>query len=497
MEVILALTLLAAAPRRAGQEDLDENLEKAAEQILPDGGGQRLADLMRSDVGRMILKQRIAELADQDLKRIKKDPLKAYVEYLFTEDSEGKLHLRPEGRLPVALFWGDARSWELAWDEFIEGCREVARKIPTDREIDRRMKAYWEGESFPWARFSTLAGVSPWQEFGSTLGMFNVYFTRSLRRGPDGKLGVQALETLRTNLLWTVRHAEEAAASHPSFEEPYRRLLDLLQEPDRTAAATPAGREVLFQRWKKASAEGKDALSRLLAADCTGSPETGYRFKRDREVLKDIEVVEMMAQSLMPLFEKTARETAEDRDLLKRVKRILSEERCVYFAVGNMLDYKWKGGREARKEAVRRLRDEFLVPDGADRLEVRETWESVQALTAECDRLIAAAPLPKSDFKGLSRRMADPFLQKLYGSRAGCRSLEGFSQGEGGFPSHFRGTISEITVNAREKAVTRFLETYAVPQANRLALRPERAPEVEELFRRAVELGKALGGGKP
>lgn len=463
------------------QEDLDAELERLAPRLAPGGPAATFALLLKSEAGRLVLKERVLVLSNQQVERYDRDPAAYYERYLFAEDQEGNLRLRPERVAELERLAREVERRKRGFADFDRKGAELAGQVKGEGPLDRRLKAAWENRPFRLVLFQRLG---PEVREADREELFNAAFAKGLVRQRDGRLRVRG--QYKGELLSEVDEIRGLADSYKACGEWIGQVLPRLEPADRRRAGSAAGRLV---------------VGRVLAEIGAENPVENFlgRFKEESLALLDeIKTTEELAAEIKPLVERTAADIEEVTDGDKKAKAFLKDEACVLLLAGRMVSRSAER-KHATAAAIATFRDEhFAADEGSGILSVKkgrfvneQGEDSLDALNAEIDGMLNEYAAVRAGLDAIAERLIDPALCALFDTPEGSTA----------FREHQGRVIEDLKEAARDEALRTFVGTYLVREGERYVVRPERVGRVEAMARRAeeirLELEKAAKEAKP
>jgi hypothetical protein len=135
--------------------------------------------------------------------------------------------------------------------------------------------------------------------------------------------------------------------------------------------------------------------------------------------------------------------------------------------------------RRKGEEIMNAVLEDGFTAEG-DALRVKEgRYESVDALGAELDGIIAEFEgTNRQDFDRIAERCLDAGVIALFEERAGTYLLQEFRDR----------VVEELADQVRRQGLETFMRTYLTRQGDLYVVRPERAPRVEAILKRAADI---------
>jgi hypothetical protein len=424
------MTLLLAALALWPQDDLDARLDELAGSI--EAGP--LAELLKTEHGRLAIQERIDSLAAARTARLDRDPQSPYEDWFFSKDERGAFRLRPERRTDWEALKAEVARAPARMAPFLRRCDAFAARIQGEGEMEKRARAAWSSPEFRTAFFN-------------------------LR--PD------ALEEPDTPALLkeVLPHAEE--------------LQGRLQE---MAPLTGS-------YFKQAAAVRDDTLRGRLVSELGVVVVLGrvlrQAYEGSEKVLGGVSVADDGRQTVsfnVPL--------AELGPLLKEVDVLQANPLLAAQppALRALLAEKALGLREARKD----------VADAVFAEVVEDAFEAAgEGLKVKKGRFVDGDMNESPDaYEAEQRSLIDVFrgartaLDQLVELCADPAEAAPFADLAGGFivVEHQARVVEELRESLRAKAFDLFRDLYLEKKGGRWAARPERAAKIDEIVKRAAEI---------
>lgn len=440
----MAAWVLLTAGRAAAQDDLDTDLEKLATKLAKDGVTGQLAELFKSDEGRLVVREAITTLVSRATDRHDRDMTAYYERHFFTEDAAGNLTPRPERKAELEGLAREVarRTGNLA--PFLKACDGVTAAIKGDGDFENRARAYWNSPDFRLALYFRLDGYArePHPEM-----LFHRLIGRALHRGTDGKLHVRG------------PHRDEVL----SIEAQIRGELEgLAPFEDRL----PKGKHA-------ASPEGRVLLLRRIAEN----PEDP-----DFNVDEAHAALTAVARDFAPIIARTVAELPDAAGNDRRIRSLLTDPQGVALLC-DLARQTIDERRAYREIAVENFRnDHFDVAEDGSLTVKAGRWESPDAMAGEFDNYKNEMNNVLIAFEEISSRVLDASLVELFESKPGASAL---------YESLIE-TVEGLKEQVRDAGVERFIQSYLVKKGDVLIVRPERAGRVEAMVKRAGEVKAAM-----
>lgn len=417
------------------QEDLDATLEKLGDRVTH----ATLAELLKSEAGRLVVKERIAFLADRMIARYDRDPMTWYERWLFDDE----MKLRPERKPEVERLLREKRRREKAFADFDRRATELVGRI-RDGEMESRLKKAWLDPTFRLALFQRIPAEA---RDVDSVELFHQVFGKALYYQRDGK--VRCRGPYRDEVLGT------ADACHAEVD-----AYDAMSEQVEEARA-------------KLKLQDSPPLRLLIAAHLAA----GETDPDARAIQGELAAITKIREEIRPHLEYLAARIPEDTDVEKRIRRVLREEKALTQLLIRIRLL--ATDRKAATEGAFAMFEDDAFENGAVK---PGRFENVDALQAEIDGLYAEFAGMRAMIDDVAERATDPAVVEAFESKIATMAV---------FEYLFR-AMEEMKEAVRDSALDLFLQTYLIPQGNKYALRPERAARVEAWAKRAAEIRKEI-----
>lgn len=427
------MTLLLAALALLPQDDLEARLDELAGRMEPGP----LAELLKTEHGRLAIQERIDTLAAARAARLDRDPQSSYEDWFFSRDERGAFRLRPERREDwTTLAAGIARA-PARMAPFFKRCDAFAARVQGEGEMEKRARAGWSDPAFRAAFFN-------------------------LRPDELEELDTPAL--LKEALL----HAEELQARlqdmAPLTGSYFRQAATVRDDTLRGRLVSEAGVVVVLGRVLRQAYEGSEkALGGVsVADDGTQSVSFNLPLAELGPLLKDVDVLQ--ADPLLAAQPPALRALLAEKALGLREAKQEAAEALFAEVVEDAF--------EAAGPGLRVKKGRFV--DG-------DMNESPDAYDAERQSLIDAFRATRSALDQLVELCADPAEAAPFADLAG--SFVVFE--------HQGRVVEELRESIRAKGFELFRDLYLEKKGERWAARPERAAKIDEIAKRAAEIKAA------
>lgn len=468
MNVIGLALLLLAGPV---QEDLDSDLERVAPRIVTQGVGAQMAELLKTDAGRLVVKEKIAALVGKAIERIDRDPQGCFERYLFTEDADGMLRVRPDRQHEMDLLGREIQRRAKDWESFRKAADEVAGKIPDKEPLGRKIKEYWGNPEFLLALYQRVDVES---RVPDAEELWNRLIGRSLFRGNDGKLRLRG--NYKDETVAAIAEVKGEAEELAGVEEQVKQFLAKAKGDERPLCASPEGRVLIARHLKEFAGEGvEDPVAKL------GESER----KAD---LDEIAALAALAAEIRPLLDRVAKNLAQESEHDRDLRTLLQDPGAVVLLVAKMKTM--LAERQANRDAaIAGSRDDFFDSDEGGRITLKKGrfldakgQDSVETVVTECDGILSEAAATRATLDELAERALDPTICSLLQSR----------EGASGFTELQTRVLEDLKQAERDGGVAKFVQIYFEKAGDRFIVRPERSKRVEEMTARTREVQKAL-----
>jgi hypothetical protein len=481
MALLTAIALLSAAAAPA-QDEIESGLEQLADQISPDGLHGQLAGLLKTDHGRLAVREAIATLVTRVTNRYDRDPLTAFERHFFSEDEQGNLVLRPERQPELDRLVRRVANRVGNWPEFDAACQKVADAIVESDDLARRLKAYWSDPDF---RLGLYGRIDPLSREPDADELFSRLIGRALFEGPDGKLRLSG--PYRDEVMTgTVAPILGQLEQNEPYEEQASRVAQRLAPAGRVYALIPEGRLVIGGRLAVYAGEGaEDPIARLFESDVDAT-EAGPQLKAP--IQEEISAISAVRAELAPIVRRTIAQMSAEDSGDQQVLSLLTDDRALAMLAANGRQIR-EERRVAREGAVNPFREDVLEEGENGALTARKGRfvnengeDSVDAITNEYEGIKNELAATMDQFDEIASRVLDPALVELFESRAGSSALS----------EHLFMVIEELKQAARERGVERFANSFLIQKDGVYVIRPERERRVEAIARRAEEIRRGL-----
>jgi hypothetical protein len=475
----LAFLLSAAAP-----DDLDGAIRDLALKISKEGLSGRLAAAAAQDWGVQAIREKIDFLLGAKTSRYERDPLGYYEDHLFSADSTGDLHLRPERKPEMErLALRMARAGD-SMKDFNRRADDLVKRLELTTDYEKRAKESWSDPAFRLAFFhrhpAELRELSPGD-------LADVLLLRGLERGTDGKLRVGGpyADELRQRMDTT----QGALDMLKTYEKAYLQEAAKVKEAGPRAIVTSdTGILVILGRLlRQASEGGPESIGGITEGDEDKNKPPVVSFNLELEELAPlVKEAEAAASALQPFFEKTIPEVAGGGEPEESVLQFLKNARARMLLAERSMAMRKDQESKAEEIMNAAIADGFEEKDG--RLRIKrgrylndQKVESIDALGDELNGVIEEFNgTIRQDFDRIAERCMDGAVIAMFEDRAATFLLM----------DHRDLAIATAVEAVKKQGLEIFMKTYLVKLGDSYGIRPERARRIEAILERAQEIKK-------
>jgi tetratricopeptide (TPR) repeat protein len=480
----IALAFLLLAQVASAQEDLDQALKSLAEKLSKDGLSGQLAETAATDAGLQAIKERIEFLLAPRISRYERDPIGAYEDALFFLDENGDLRLRPDRKLEMNALQTRLASSSRAMAGFIRRADDIARRLGTFSEMDRRAKIAWSDPAFRIAFFHRHPAELREMEDAEILDAAGF---RGLERRKDGRLHVGGpfAQEIKDRLAATFEQLEAVKRYEKSFLKQVAQVADAAA---RTALAADSGILFLIGRVLRQVGEGLPTpVGALTEGDENAKVEPAITFTRAlHEFVPELQEVHKQLEALKTLLDALAGDIAPEGTENLNVLEFLKNDRARVLLAERVLWVQQEQKKKAAEIMNATIEESFTVDD--ERLAVKKGVfvgdngaDSPDALSMKLNTVIEEFHgALRQDFERIAERCVEPEMIAMFENQPGTYLLM----------EHRDRVIEELTEAVRRQGADVFTKAYLQKQGDSYVVRPDRAGRVGAILKRAEEIKK-------
>lgn len=431
------MTLLLAALALLPQDGLDARLEEMAGSLEAGGASGILAELARTEHGRLAIQERIETLVAARAARMDRDPQAFYEDWFFSKDERGAFVLRPERRADWEKLAAEVARAPARMGAFFQRCDAFAARIQGEGEMEKRARAGWRDPAFRAAFFNLRGGELEEPDTPAA-----------------AKEALLHLEDLQDRL-------QEMAPLTGSY---FRQAAAVRDDSLRGRLVSEFGVVVVLGRVLRQASEGSEKVLGGVSVADDGQQSVSFNVPLAElgPLLKEVDVLQAD-----PLF--AAHPAALRALLAEKALGFRESRRDVADAVFAEVV---EDAFEAAGEGLRVKKGRFV--DG-------DMNESPDAYDAERRSLIDVFLGSRGALDQLVELCADPAEAAPFANHAGSFVVI----------EHQAQVVEELREAIRAKGFELFRDLYLEKRGGRWAARPERAAKVDEIAKRAAEIKAA------
>ena len=475
LQLLLALVL--------AQEDLDARLEALAPKLAKDVASAALAELCASEFGRAAIRERVDALVNHRAGRLDRDPQGRFEELVFRADETGALHVRPERQAEIERLAADVAASHTQMASFNRRAFELAGKIQGEGEMEKKARAWWSDSTFRVAFFASRVDDLRERDLA---GLLDDYLGRAFVAVEGGKRRISA------GLKPETRDAMQGVYARldriQALEKAYLKNLAGLEDAARQALVTETATLFLVGRLLRHLEEDVPGPIGELAEGANGEESMAFG-KPLAEWVAPLREAEKTLEELRPWFESTSAALAGGGPDETAAADFLKNPRARVLVVERLLGR--KAEQQARADAVfaEVVADSFeqagaglLVKKG--RYVNEESKDSVEALDGEHRGVVDGFLEGRRHLDTLAELCADPKAAWTFSSHLGTVLVQ----------EHIGRLIVEERRAIEERGFDLFAALYLESKGDVVTVRPDRAPKIQDLVRRAAAIVKERSG---
>ena len=312
VRAIAAVTLLLLGLGAQAQIP-EENHHQLVSRLSPDDLAGRLAEALKSDGGRKALNERIDLVMAGPLNRIRRASHGHWEDHYFSDDSEGRLVLRPERKAEFERLVGRKPLILARFEKFCKRLDDLAARISEESDLDKGAKAGWSERDWRLGMFNGYVAGGVGDSDLDAEQMLDTRIVLWLTAGPTGTLRITAPGVAPIAAL--IHEVYGLTDEIRKYEPGYRRIV---AKADPQTAKAASADEVLAIACLKLAAEIKetkaDAVTKLLELD-------------PKEAVRNAEAIIKELTRLKPRLDALAAALAADDTRSNDLKTLLSDPR--------------------------------------------------------------------------------------------------------------------------------------------------------------------------